>query len=272
MIERPQWYQLKLANPGLITGYTQDNIALQTDSDAPFRAFGVAFYVFDASGNPQAAAGNIDFTIRFTRPDGTTYFSRHVIPGSAIQPFDQQAPDGAGGLSAPFYSYFSALSPNVLFPPLTTVTLEFSNATGIALSRVYIILCGTKLFNEGVVWAPTYPAKYTAIPFEFIAQIPVNNLPIYQQPFPSLQFLNADADFVWQTGAQTDQPASSLTPVGIQKGLGIRIYDPQQKAYSNDFIPIELIFGFDNSQTPGLIYPEIYIPRMQQLYMDVAAL
>ena len=40
----------------------------------------------------------------------------------------------------------------------------------------------------------------------------------------------------------------------------------------NDFVPVELIFGFDNSQIPGLLNPEIYIPKNQALYLDLAAI
>ncbi len=40
----------------------------------------------------------------------------------------------------------------------------------------------------------------------------------------------------------------------------------------NDYVPIELIFGFDNSQTPGLVYPEIYIPAQNQMEFDIAGL
>jgi hypothetical protein len=58
--------------------------------------------------------------------------------------------------------------------------------------------------------------------------------------------------------------------VGTMKGVGVLIKDWQGKAYMNDFVPAELIFGFDNSQTPGLVYPEIYIPKNQALYLDVA--
>lgn len=59
--------------------------------------------------------------------------------------------------------------------------------------------------------------------------------------------------------------------VGIMKGLGVVIKDWSGKAYMNDFVPAELIFGFDNSQTPGFPYPEIYIPKNQALYLDLAA-
>lgn len=56
---------------------------------------------------------------------------------------------------------------------------------------------------------------------------------------------------------------------GTLKGLGIIIRDVYGKSFMDDYVPLELIFGFDNSQTPGLIYPEVYIPRNQQLFMDI---
>jgi hypothetical protein len=65
-------------------------------------------------------------------------------------------------------------------------------------------------------------------------------------------------------------PPPHRCEVGIMKGVGVIIKDWQGKAYMNDFVPAELIFGFDNSQTPGLVYPEIYIPKNQALYLDVA--
>ena len=60
--------------------------------------------------------------------------------------------------------------------------------------------------------------------------------------------------------------------VGIMLGVGLKIRDWSGKAYMNDFVPAELIFGFDNSQTPGFPYPEIYIPKQQAIYFDLAVL
>jgi hypothetical protein len=335
--------------------------------------FGIAFYVFDTSGNPQAAAGNVLITVEYTRPDGTTFYQRHQIPAQAIQPFDQNAQDPTTTkVSAPYYSYFAPLNPNRLYPPKTTVTFDISDLPNYATSLVQIVLLGTKVFRSGEVWSPTYPAKYSALPFDYAVQIPAATLPTLNYPFT----IQPDADFVWQKGAQTSQggttliiqpapessqgtlvftataagivagvtvdvsfpgaggpnplsisviggavtvnlaqnasnqlisngtdvvalwnatPAAvalamiSFTPtlgpvspfnntagafavgaVGALKGMGIRIRDVWGKAYMNDYIPAELIFGFDNAQTPGLVYPEIYIPRLQQLSIDVA--
>jgi hypothetical protein len=378
VIERPQYYVLKFTNTQLVAGYTQNSLALKIDQDsvAPFRLYGIAFYVFDSTGTPQAAADNINVTVKFTRPDGTTFYQRNSVPLQSVQPFDQQAPTGAGGQAASFYSYFSPVNPNQLYPPQTTVTFDFADNPAFTSSTVLAVLCGTNIYRDGIVWAPAYPPKYTALPFDgYNVQLPVSALPILNQPLT----INPDADFVWQKGAQTDygatgasllvllgdvgpyftlasnlgdatsisftvtghgtdnlplavsvvgtaisvqmhtdnlgQPLStgtqiiaallatpavtalvSVTPAsastslfvsnygpqnlmasgatgnGQAKGLGIIIRDTYGKAYMNDYVPIELLFGFDNSQNPGLIYPEIYIPRVQQLYMDVAGL
>lgn len=375
MIERAQWYTTKFINAQLVDGYSQFNLGLQTDSDAPFRLFGIAFYVFDNTGTPQAAAENINVLVQFTLPNGTTYYQRHIIPAQALQPFDQQAPDGAGAQAASYYSYFSPVSPNQLYPPRTAVEFNFTDAASIATSTVVAVLVGTKIFMDGVTWQPQYPKNYRALPFDYAIQIPVANLPILNQPFT----INPDADFVWQKGAQTDYgmggaslgviladlglyftlmsslanatsitfavtgvgtpnlplvvtvvgtaisvqvatdntgaslstgtqivaallatPAVtalvSITPGpqvavnfatnygtrhlvasgaasnGQAKGLGVRFRDPALKEYMNDYVPAELIFGFDNSQNPGLVYPEIYIPAQSQMQFDVAGL
>src|SRR5271154_1610383 len=59
--------------------------------------------------------------------------------------------------------------------------------------------------------------------------------------------------------------------VGRVRAVGIKIKDWNGKYYMNDYVPLDLIFGFDNSQTPGLLYPEIYIPRQQNIFFDLIA-
>src|SRR6185369_14153650 len=113
-------------------------------------------------------------------------------------------------------------------------------------------------------------------------QIDLNTLPVRDMPFPvparaalAGAAINADADFVWQAGTQTDQPGTGggVDPVGTRvRRVGVKFKDWSGKYYMNDYVPLELIFGFDNSQTPGLVYPEIYIPKNQQLYFDFATL
>jgi hypothetical protein len=50
--------------------------------------------------------------------------------------------------------------------------------------------------------------------------------------------------------------------------LGVIVRDPGYKAYSNGYVPAALLFPFLSSQAPGWLYPEIYIPRLGQIYFD----
>ena len=270
MIERPQFYVAKFPNLSGTATYGNLGSALQTDSDSLFRMFGIACYVFGSAGDAEGAAGNINFTLRFTRPDGTSWFQRRLTSAQALNPYDVQAANGAGGtgFSPPYYVYMSPLSPNMVYPPQTAINIDFENLT--ANQRVYVVFCGTKVFQDGSIYAPTYPAKYRARPyFGYALQFSSNLLPLSNLPLS----VAPDADFVWQTGAQTDAPGSgSLTPVGAMRGLGCRFRDWTGKYYMNDFVPVELVFGFDNSQRPGMVYPEIYIPKNQQIFFDFAEL
>lgn len=263
MIERPQWYAIKLPGAGLL------GVEIQLDTDAPFRMTGVALYVINGSGTALGAAGNLFTTIRFTRPDGT-WTQRHLISGQQLNPFDQNAQNGAGGETAPYYSYFSPLSVNTMYPSGSSIQIDYTPEAGFTTpDNLIVVFVGTKIFDSSRVWSPTYPAQYRARPyFGYDLQINISTLPVLNQPLN----IAPDADFVWQCGAQTDQQASALTPVGVTRGIGCIIRDWLQKPYMNTYIPLEMIFGFDNSQTPGMVYPEIYIPKNQALYFDIANL
>lgn len=269
LVERPQWYVARMLNPNLQANYPIVNQEIQLDSDAPFRMTGVAVYVVGASN------ANQQIQIRFTRSD-RSWVQKWLTSAQVLNPFDQGAAAGAGGQTPPFYSYFAPLGSNLMYPPGGSIVIDYTDLVGNAL--VMVVFIGTKLFERGRIWSPTYPAKYTARPyFGFALQANTALLPVLDLPFPPPRTngggtVNADADFVWQAGGQTDQPASALSPVGVQRYLGCRIKDWGGKYYMNDYTPVELIFGFDNQQLPGMLYPEIYIPKNQQIYFDIDAL
>ena len=75
-----------------------------------------------------------------------------------------------------------------------------------ATSTVLAVLVGTKICQDGAVWAPSYPDKYTSRPFDYAKQPVLTSLPITNQPFT----VNPDADFVWQKCAQTDSGGETL--------------------------------------------------------------
>jgi len=268
MIERPQWNVYEFDNTTAAAAYAQAGVEIPLDTDAPFRCFGIAIYIFNSSNVPLGSQDNLNFTLRFTRSD-RAYLQRHLIAAQQLNPYDTQAVDGAGGQTAPFYSYFSPIVPNLFFPASGSIMIDFAEPVGVTLGAALIVFCGTKLYGDGSIWAPTRDPRKPSRPyFGYSIQFNAANLPILNQVLQ----ISPDADFAWQYGAQTDQPLTGFSPVGVQRNIGIRIRDWTGKSYMNGYIPLDLIFGFNNSQTPGLVYPEIYIPKNQVLFMDLKEL
>jgi hypothetical protein len=369
MIERPQHYVFRLIDND-VASFQAANLQFQLDSDAPFRLMGMAIV-----GYLNAPA----FTnMRFTRPD-RSWMQRYLIPFQAINPYTADA-SGASGTTAhpsPFI-LASPISPNLLYPPNAVIVMDFQNVVGTFSGITAIVFVGTKIFQDGAVWSPTYPVSYNSLPFLdynlIVAPPAFGAAPLLQVPFD----IQPDADFVWQAGQHSSQstfatlffghdggqlmftavtagsagnsisvtvtgtgggpsapfsisvvgdaisvqlatngasqpittvaqavaalnsdPAvaalvtvSSPSPpgivvadtggvalflsggsdVGLSGGIGIRIRDYTGKYYSNDYVPVELLFGFDHAQVPGLVYPEIYVPKNQALYFDFATL
>ena len=200
MVERPQWYVKRLLNSGLVPAFQSLGVELQTETDAPFRMVGVAVYLVDQAGAPLGAAGNVNTTIRFTRPDGS-WIQKHIISAQGLNPYDAGAPNGAVGNRPSFYAYFAPLGTNVLYPAGASIQIELQVVAGDVLAQALVVFIGTKLFPAGVTWAPTYPPKYAARPyFGYNIQILGADLPVLNVPFQ----VAPDADFAWEHGQQTD--------------------------------------------------------------------
>lgn len=200
--ERPQWYVKPiLTSPAL-------GVELRTDSDAPFRATGIALMVFDPSGNPLGQSGNIGINIRFARPDGA-WVQKTLVSGQLLNPYDADAQAGAVGQPPAAFSYFSPFSTNVFFPAGSAIQIDVSDLANFfrEAAAVYVVFIGTKIFPAGTVWAPGYPAKFSRRPFfGYSVQVPVSQIPANNVPFN----VAPDADFVWEYGAQTDAPDGRL--------------------------------------------------------------
>jgi hypothetical protein len=200
MVERPQWYVKRLQNTQLVAAYQSLGVELQTETDAPFRMVGVALYLFNEANQPIGAAGNVNAKVRFTRPDGS-WIQKHLISGQALNVYDGGAVGGAAGQRPPFYAYFAPLGTNVLYPAGASIQIDLQVAAGVVYAQALVIFIGTKIFPAGVIWAPSYPAKYTARPyFGYNLQILGSALPALNVPFQ----VAPDADFAWQHGQQTD--------------------------------------------------------------------
>lgn len=93
--------------------------------------------------------------------------------------------------------------------------------------------------------------------------------------FPGLMPFSAGPEALTTTGSLNE---------GTLTNLGVRFKDWTGKYFSNadngtrqnslyaGFIPAAILADFNNGQRPGLLYPEIYIPRNGTMYFDFAIL
>lgn len=250
--ERAQYYVFPFLNPNSVVGLTQFGSIQRIDSDAPFRCFGVAVAVYNGT------SGEGSIALRFSRPDGRT-IQKVMSPANALVPFDTGNAIGAAGGVGPNFLYYAPLVPNVLYPPSTTIVIDIQNLPANSDTVCLVIFVGTKLFAPGAAWKADLPEKYSTLPFlSYPLQINAAQLPIQNLTFK----IESDAGFIWQTGQHTSVGIPSSTHIGLI------IRDWMQKPYMSDYVPVELLFGFNNAQLPGFPYPEIYIPRQQYLIVD----
>ncbi len=134
-----------------------------------------------------------------------------------------------------------------------TLAALASRQPAVSDQLVMVVFCGVKMYTPGAVWKPEYPSTARVRPYNgynLQPVIPSANVPLTIAP---------DAGFVWRAGGQAP---------GGTRGFGVKFKDWSGKYFMNDFVPADLIFGFDNAQTPGFLYPEIFIPKQQALYFD----
>jgi hypothetical protein len=373
LVERMQHFVF----PPAITAEPSIGLKLQVDLDAPFRLMGVVIWNL---GVPQSTGTEGQIAIRFARPDGR-FIQRQMISSNLVAPGNQYNETGMSTNKC----LTATIHPGVLYPAGSVIAIDVLGLpTGISdPTGVIIIFVGCNIYQEGQVWNPQYPAKWTARPY--LDYVQVQNVPI-PGGFPSLNnpfTAQADSDFVWQAGVSTDFSLSetvasllvadivfeelffkltavtpgvagnsisfeviytgaanvaynlsivgpvitvtastdslgvsmhlntlianlqasptfnALVTIGPPIGgllssvgafpatflsggsgggsgealaqlvdLGVIVRDPAYKAYSNTYVPVGLLWPFLSAEAPGWLYPEIYVPRLGQLYFD----
>lgn len=260
MIERHQDYILAL--PSIPPGGLID-LPLKLDSDAPFllrlvrsRGIGLSGWRFQTPNRAwQSSALRTD-----------------LIP---------QAPGAL--LPNPQPSRGSIIYPQMLYPIGATIVIEVGNTTGAPITNAYLLFRGSKLFPDGAVASPTYPARLSALPDTYQVNVTVPAVGIIRDVQLKIK---SDADFVYRYGA-----ADAFT-LGVDGGAynpftfsqcHVRLRDEYYKGFSNDWVHINDLFGqgqpspFETSTSrdddvlflAGLLTPEIYIPRDHSIYFDV---
>lgn len=192
--------------------------------------------------------------------------------------------------------------PQMIYPEGGQIVVDIGNTTGAALTDVSILFRGSKLFRDGSIPSPTYPASgVIAKPFTY--QVIVNNVAASSQILNNSLQVKPDSDFVLRCAVcdpfavGADGGVVGGAPVnGVMnnplyqnfENISVILRDEGRKAYSNVPIPLDWLFGqgrpfpqsgqfassglsnFPNvAFMPGLFTPEIYLPRQHALYWDL---
>lgn len=261
MIERHQDYLLTIASLPVGGAVL---VPLQLDTDAPFalrlvrsRNIGLNGWRFQ---NPRGAYQSNALRTDWIVP---------VLPGQG-----------------PYPSRGSVIYEQMVYPPGATINVDVGNSGDAPITNAQLLFRGSKLYTDGSMWAPTYPSRMAVLPAVYqviVPQVPVNGSMLENQ----LSILN-DADFVYRFGACdafTVATVGGSVPTAAQfqfQNVYVQLRDENRKAYSNAPIHVNDLFGqglptpsgtgAQDDQvlfTPGLITPEIYLPRRHAMYFDV---
>ena len=283
MVERSEIYVLGPNQDGRLAsvaaGAALAGLTVQLDSDAPFILRGRALRCAYDSSRYQTGLNHV--LAKWAGPD-RNFRQQDFVRQSLLAPY-------FGQLGSPIPVW-----PNVIYPKNGVITVDMKNeSTGSTLTNLTFYFIGTKLFAPGSVKSSTYPAKLSTLPFTYEQRIPnlgVTSGPIRQSfltpsnvtgiaPHPI-----SDADFVIQS-IQAGVPFFS-TPVNE---VFIRLYDEDEKPYSNDYVHIDVMAGNSCFQAtypagtsagvapigcgpnfPGVFYPEIYVQKNHIIYYQVS--
>ena len=261
MIERHQDYLFTVATvpPG---GVRQ--LPLKLDTDAPFALRLVKSRSIGLNG------------WRFTTPRQA--YQSDQLRTDWILPVAQ----GQG----PYPSRGSIIYEEMVYPPGGTILVDIGNGTGENITNARLLFRGSKLFTDGSLFMPTYPERMGILPSVY--QVIVPNVPAVGQILNNQLNVVNDADLVYRYGLcdafTLAVEGGPLVPDGSTTftEVAVQLRDESRKAYSNapihvnDLVgagtPVPSGSGTDSDNvlfTPGLLTPEIYIPRRHSLYFDV---
>lgn len=270
MVSRHQDYRLVI--PSVPVGGITD-VPLQLDTDAPFalrlvrsRGVGVSGFRFQTPRKAyQSAALRTDL---YPNPFGP-------FVGASV---------GQGAI----------IYPEMVYPVGAQIICDIGNQTSLPLVNASLLFRGSKLYADGAIAAPGYPARLSAVPFTYQSIVP--QVPVVGARNENQLRIQSDADFVVRyavcdpfTLGQDGGPVNNAPHIGNPLGLGgftdvsVLLRDEARKAYSNVPIHVDDLFGrglpnaagFPPDASPnvgfmaGLFTPEIYVPKNAALYLDV---
>ncbi len=272
-------------------GAVLTEILLEMDSDAPFVLTGRSvcpdFGIPEGSPNAPTDA-LVSLPGLKTTWTGPTRDYRHSGGAAATRSYMleslQMAYYGIGGNPKP-------IVPGIVYPPGSILALDLFNVSSFPQTNLCFYWWGYKLFPKGSFPAYSYPKRMATQSFAYpVFQSQMVNEIRRNQIFTVKQ----DADFVLR-GGQSFLFDDSAAAHPFQN-VSVVLKDFNKQPYMNDFVPLPILFGGGNylpacpfgvtpvgaavtwhytplfgtgPSAPGLIYPEIYIPKNQQLLYDI---
>jgi len=260
----------RLAN--VPAGATLRNVELQMQSDAPFLLRGRA--VRQAYASTEGGFGQNGLQFLKTRWTGPVrdYRQQDYVPESLQM-------ENFGQMGDP-----KPINPQVPYPANSTLVVDLVNTGANPITNLTFFWRGVKLFQPGAVQLYTYPPKMKGEWFNY--QIPVTALAAPELRTDQIFTVQPDADFVLRGGLAT-APFTALFVAFFD--VGILLMDADKKPYSNDYMPLDVLFGSGQfpptiplgaiplfippfgpgPALPGLFYPEIYVPKNHQLIYNL---
>ena len=253
----------------IASGVTIQEVNLQTDDDAPFVLCGKSVRHAYTSDLDQADLQGLK-----TRWSGPLKDYRQQV---YILESLQSAYYGQFGNPQP-------IVPPIFYPSRSVLSLDLQNTGAGTISSLSFYFWGYKLFPAGAVPAYTYPRRMGSQTFAY--PVPVTALGVSEYRYDQIFTVKPDADFVLRAGQGiriSSEGGRTLAEVAI------KLKDNHKQAYMSDFVPFDVLFGAGQfpavvplgpvpdlvspfgtgPSQPGIIYPEIYLPRNYQLLYDL---
>lgn len=254
----------------LAAGKQYTGIQVQVDADAPFSMRSLAARM---TWDLAVGQANLQYLfVRWKRANGD-----YVVSQSQWMPLLEWTGNyGLGGNPYPWW-------PEEKYPANSVIEVDVwnNNSAAVTLAGVQLVARGVKLFGPR---DSAYPARFR--PLNFTRSVKVSN--VGTGPFLLSSFVVnpvTDADFVFrkfQAGCVYNGNAPSA--FFQARNVWVTLRDQDGQPYSNAPVDINILGGCSfagyptgtfpgKEQTgpfhPGLLYSEIYIPRLAPFLMDI---
>ncbi len=253
-------------------GVTIEKVKLTLDTDAPFSLRGRAVRQKYSSTLTQAGLAGI--ATQWAGPAQDYRMQTYIPERLQMANYGQCGDPGV-------------VFPEIQYPATGVIEIDVQNRGASAVTNLTFFWIGVKLYPWGAVPAYSYPKRMAGLSFCY--PVPVLQLGVSEQRLNQVFTVKPDADMVIRAGQATAPFQTGEESARTLAEVSIVLRDFNKKPYSNDFVPLDVLFGAGawpdtipvgptpsfvapfatGPSQPGLIYPEMYLPANHQLIYDI---